>query len=121
MSLLLCMPWHGWGHSMASDLCPCCGRPRIADTDDAAQKAKLSPSERALFRAIARGQGEDIPMDAIHAAIWGSRSDGGPDGAENVIRRHVSVVRKKVAKFGFGIETAYGVGYRLVALKARAS
>jgi DNA-binding response OmpR family regulator len=99
---------------MSADTCPCCGRPNISANEAAIANAKLSHGEKTLFRAVARGRGETIPLDVLHDALWGQRSDGGPDCALNVIRKYASEIRKKLAPYGLGIESEFGVGYRLV-------
>ena len=106
---------------MASDICPCCGRPIIGDVEDAAYRAGLSPSERILFLTIAQGKGRAVTTQTIATAIWGHDTNGGPDYADAMIRRYVFVGRQKLAPFGFGIANVRGVGYRLVTLKAEAA
>jgi DNA-binding response OmpR family regulator len=98
---------------MSADTCPCCGRPNISVSEAAAAKAKLTPSEKVLFLAIAKGRGEVVSLDVIHNAIWGLRADGGPDCSDVIIRRYVCTSRPKLEPLGFSIQNVRGVGYRL--------
>jgi DNA-binding response OmpR family regulator len=97
----------------AQKVCDCCGQPIIDGIENAAYRAKLSPSERQLFLAVAKGKGRAVTIQAIWTVIWGLDPNGGPDCADNIIRRHVCVSRNKLRPFGFGIENVRGVGYRL--------
>lgn len=104
----------------APKVCECCGQPIVKADEAVITQAKLSPSERAFFRAVARGKGREVSLSAIHDAIWGANPNGGPDAADGIMRRHASIVRSKVAPFGFGIVAVYGIGYRLIELEVAA-
>lgn len=99
-------------------VCECCGQPIIEGVENAAYQAGLSPGERRLFLAIARGKGRAVTIHAILNNIWGHDPNGGPDCADGIIRRYVSIGRRKLEPFGFGIETVRGVGYRLISIGA---
>ncbi len=101
---------------MAVKVCPCCGQPILDRVDAAKFRAKLSPSERRLFSAIAAGNGLPVSISVIWNELWGLDPNGGPDAADALIRRFVCTSRPKVAPFGLGIECVRGIGYRLTTL-----
>lgn len=75
----------------------------------------LSPTQRAMIASLRHGH--PVPTDELVCAIYGYRSDGGPDRAEHAIRTQIYKIRLKLADLGIVIETiGYGrgaVGYRV--------
>jgi DNA-binding response OmpR family regulator len=61
--------------------------------------------------------GHPVATDELVCAIYGYRSDGGPDRAEHAVRTQIYKMRQKLEALGIVIETVgYGrgaVGYRV--------
>jgi DNA-binding response OmpR family regulator len=54
--------------------------------------------------------------------LWGDDADGGPDNAESRIQStYPTLVRRQIARLGLGIESGYGLGYRIVDLRAESN
>jgi DNA-binding response OmpR family regulator len=75
----------------------------------------LSPTQRAMVAFLRPGH--IVPTETLVDAIYGSRRDGGPDGAAHAVRTQIYKMRAKLAAIGVEIETVgHGRGsdgYRL--------
>ena len=75
----------------------------------------LSPTQRAMIAQLRHG--EIVPTERIVDALYGSRQDGGPDGAAHAVRMQIHKMRTKLAAIGVEIETVGrgrgSDGYRL--------
>jgi len=75
----------------------------------------LSPTQRAMIASLRSGH--PVPTDTLVDAVYGSRSDGGPDRAEHAIRTQIYKMRLRLRELGVEIETiGYGrgaIGYRV--------
>jgi hypothetical protein len=89
--------------------CPTCGRAYVTDG------LELSPIRRRILNLIER-HGE-ISSEVLHAAIWGSDPNGGP----NMKTLHVIIhgLNKQLASHGLAVRAGPGGrnarGYRLIA------
>ena len=74
----------------------------------------LGRLERTIVDCLSRNMGKWVQTETILAAAYGNRPDGGPNGAEAVIRVTVSHLRKKLSKYGYVIEGYAHAGRRLI-------
>jgi two-component system OmpR family response regulator len=75
------------------------------------KKLDLTPREFALLDYLARESGRVVPRTEILARVWGLSFDPG----SNLIEVHIKNLRDKLGEHARMIETARGVGYRLIA------
>lgn len=79
------------------------------------EELPLTPKEFAILALLARRAGAPVPARDIFEEVWGERYDA---SAANTVMVHIRHVRKKLAAVDSSaalIETAWGVGYKLVA------
>ncbi len=79
----------------------------------AGQEVSLTPREYGLLQYLMRHQGEVVTKSEILEGVW----DPAFDGDQNIVEVYVRYLRNKIdVPFGrHTIETARGMGYRLVA------
>lgn len=100
--------------------CPTCGQAvataaLLVDLDAnrvsyGGRVAKLVPSETEVLFTLARAAPGMVSNDQLRAAIWGGAA---AERESNVIKVHISRLRKKLAPLGIHIETHRGYGYSL--------
>jgi len=106
---------------MSVATCPCCGQPLpggYAEYAKVAERAGLSPRERQLFLAIAKGQGDAVARERVFFALWGNDIDGGPIDPRNVVYVTMARANAKLARLGYAIKTLRGFGYRVATVEA---
>lgn len=89
--------------------CPCCG----GDIGEAAPIEQVvenvtQPSRRLILSMLADKPGASVFRDRIIDRLYGSRADGGPDAADNLIKSIVSQLRRQIEPFGWTISTSRG-------------
>lgn len=73
-------------------------------------RVPLTRKEYQLLAHMAQHAGEIVPRDALLTEVWGY----GPDMKTRTIDVHVRRLRRKLGNYADrGIETIFGVGYRL--------
>ncbi len=85
---------------------------RARDIDLLAAKRdwpKLSPSEAIIMAVLCQAGSRGVSRETLVDRLWGDDPDGGPAGTDKIISIHVSHLRAK----GVGVETLWGIGYRL--------
>jgi hypothetical protein len=90
------------------NICPTCGRPRIADDDG----VHLTPIQARILDAVRRRPG--IDAESLRSLAWPS-ADGGPESPSNL---HVQVnqLNRKLAPYGIAVRGSRFYGYREVRL-----
>lgn len=68
-----------------------------------------SRAESYMLNVLLRFEPNVAPHEEIWDALWGDRSDGGPDWAD----RAIAVYACKLRRRGYNIKTVYGKGYQL--------
>jgi DNA-binding response OmpR family regulator len=106
---------------MIADTCPCCGRLLPGAYEVAADAAKLSSKQRALFDVLAKASGRVVRHDFIHEYLWGDDPNGGPENAKNVLAVMVSNSNVKLMAVDYRIVNVWGVGYQLEPIAAEAA
>ncbi len=69
----------------------------------------LTPNEFGLLRLLLRRPGQAFSRSYLLDTVWGEAYVGGDRSVDNTVLR----LRKKVGSLGDGVETVWGVGYRL--------
>jgi DNA-binding response OmpR family regulator len=103
---------------VSADTCPCCGQTLPSAYDVAAEAARLSHKQRALFNILAARNGRTVRHDFIHEVLWGDDPNGGPNDARNVLAVMVNHANSRLSAVGYRIRNVWGVGYRLEAISA---
>lgn len=90
-------------------MCPCCrGSGEVPDEPPAG----FTRLERKIWNAILQHDG--ISSEALAARVYAECPDGGPLYARNTVVRTVHTMKKKMAGFGFSIQSKRGApGYRI--------
>ncbi|MBV9174595.1 MAG: response regulator transcription factor [Chloroflexi bacterium] len=70
---------------------------------------ELTRTEFGLLHLLLRNKGRAFSRAYLHDAVWGEPAVEGDRSVDNAILR----LRKKLGDLGDGIETVWGVGYRL--------
>jgi DNA-binding response OmpR family regulator len=63
---------------------------------------------------LIRSRGAFIPTDRFVAKVWGINAEDEAVAPENTLAVYICRLRRHLSPFGYGIETAWGKGYRLV-------
>lgn len=93
--------------------CPCCGgyigeAAPIEMVVDA-----ISPTvERAILIRLSKSLSRPVPRDTLIDFIYSDDRNGGPDNAQNVFAVSISRLRRRLAAFGWTIQTIGGGGGR---------
>ena len=70
-------------------------------------------AERRIILSLLAHSPGFVSKDHLIDVVWGDRSDGGPDHAEQQIHAHLLMVRDFAAAFGFVIESIPKHGWRV--------
>jgi DNA-binding winged helix-turn-helix (wHTH) protein len=103
--------------------CPCCGAPVdpleiLVDEPSGVvvrhgRAARLRPQEVQIFSILLSHHPAAVMCDALFAALYGARADGGPDN-DKIFAVYAVRLRRALAPLSLGVENVYGRGYRLV-------
>ena len=77
----------------------------------AGESLELTRTEFGLLHLLLRNKGRAFSRAYLHDAVWGEPAVDGDRSVDNTVLR----LRKKLGPLGEGIETVWGVGYRLSA------
>jgi len=80
------------------------------------REVRLSAQEMRLLTYLARDPGRMRSRQDLLAAVWGYH----PDASSRTLDTHIKRLRDKFGPLAGMIQTAYGVGYRLVAVPLQA-
>lgn len=72
---------------------------------------KLSKSESIVLLVLMNRR--FAPHEMLIDSLYGTRSDGGPECAIQVIRLTVMRLRKKIRRFGIEVQSRFGIGYEI--------
>lgn len=72
----------------------------------------LTPYEASTLLALASTRAHISKAELIDA-LYGDDPDGGPDFADSVVKVHICRLRRKLAPYGWKIDTEYNRGYAL--------
>lgn len=100
-------------HKVAT--CPHCGHPMPPDEI----VASLAGKQRAIYQVIARAGSLGISTTEIIDVVYANDPNGGPTW--NAVSATVSIINRKIGRFGLAIKSEKGWGvscYRLLALEA---
>ncbi len=100
---------------MASDICPCCGQVLPDAEIPLADRARLSPTERKAFNAIAGAHGAAVSSGALIDVLYGDDAEGGALTAPQVLRAIIMRSNRKLSPLGRRIVNVRGRGYMLTA------
>lgn len=75
----------------------------------AGQALRLPPQERAVLRLLMQHPSQVVSKAEFAAQAWSGR-----DMSDETLARSISLVRRVLLPLGIRVETAYGLGYRLV-------
>lgn len=75
---------------------------------------RMSALERRVFLILATRQHTITHRDEIVEALYGGRTDGGPEWSSKVVDVAIHTLRDAGAALGFHIRTAHGRGFTLV-------
>jgi hypothetical protein len=79
------------------------GGARSAPSASSLSAALLSPQQRLLLRALARGH--LMATEQLVAVLYGVRHDGGPDRPERVVREQIAAIRRCLEPYGITVLT----------------
>jgi DNA-binding response OmpR family regulator len=89
--------------------CPSCGGYiGEAAAVDTVRESISAPAKRLIFDMLTRRVGRPVLKDAIIEAVYGSRSDGGPDNASTIVQVLVSQLRRQIEPYGWTISNSRG-------------
>jgi DNA-binding response OmpR family regulator len=105
--------------------CPCCLQPIpdelglvvSLDSNTAAargQCVRLPPDKAVIADALVRAAPGAVTFEKLSNAVWGGYD--APMGARNVLKSHVSHLRRLLEPLGYGIVSVWSHGYRLMEL-----
>jgi DNA-binding winged helix-turn-helix (wHTH) protein len=77
------------------------------------KSVRMQPQTLKVLVALHDKAGRVVPRDELADRCWDGRIVG-----EDVINRHISLLRRVEAEAGFRIETVHGSGYRLIEARA---
>lgn len=110
----------GHGQFTQEHCCSKCGHPLVTNkaglvvslrtlSGDSAQVG-ITMREQQMVEVLLRSYPELAPHDQMFLRVWGYDSDV----QEKTMHVYVCKLRKKLKVVGFGLETIFGVGYKLV-------
>lgn len=102
--------------------CPTCGHPSCAGWDDGALELVLEDGRRReftrqewlLLTELRRHIGQLVPHEALLAAMYRGREDGGADA--DGLNVKIARIRNKLLGTGWRVSNRFAVGYRLEAI-----
>lgn len=111
-------------HKRETFTCPCCGG-YIGEAAPVAFVAERLPvgHQARVFEAFSRRVGRPFTKESLIQTMYGDRSDGGPETADNIVSIQVLRLRTFLEQYGWTI-TSEGRGrgnkvfYRLIPLEA---
>jgi hypothetical protein len=112
---------------MAAYQCPCCGAPigEAAPIEDVI--ASLSGQVRIIATLLAKRIGYPVDLDAVVAALYGRRPDGGPELALKIANSRIVKLRMRLAAHGWTVTYARRAGrgnsgnYKLIPIDSEAA
>lgn len=100
--------------------CPCCGRPVDATENPEALIHILSPTGGVILRRILKANGGPVATEALIAACYDHRPDGGPLDALDSLSAIISQNNRKLRRYGWRIRGRLGRASRGYALETLA-
>ncbi len=82
---------------------------------DIVDRIAFGTIERRLAGLLARRYGRWVSTEALIAAAYGDRPDGGPEKAANAIKAHIHAIRRKLKPHGITIAGIGIIGRRMEA------
>lgn len=77
-----------------------------ADCRDVVATIALTPTQRRIADRLAQSFGRFVGNDALLAAMYGNRADGGPMTAQTVLKVEIHRLRKRLAHTELTIESS---------------